>query len=156
MLGITRYFMLTRTFGYYLMFRVFPDMTVNFRYNTTTVLGSVVALKNTLNKWKRITSIIGSLPRKKEMISYMPRYTQEYPEISKSKYPIDYFNTLTRLQPDLLPAIFSNTRPDPTLKHPTCWALKIVNKQTKDFFHRRISEEGKSKTTAVGNQNVSV
>ena len=61
-------------------------------------------------------------------------YAQIYPGISKSKYPIVYFNTPTLLQPDLLTGIFSNTLPDPTLKHPTRWALKIVNKQTKDFF----------------------
>ena len=54
--------------------------------------------------------------------------TQEYPEIPESKkdtrkYPTVYFNTPTRPEPDPLPGIFSNTRPDPILKNPTRWAL---------------------------------
>ena len=63
-------------------------------------------------------------PKKRENI----RYTQKYPEIPDSKkdtrkYPIIYFNTPTRPEPDPLPGIFSNTRPDPILKNPTRWAL---------------------------------
>ena len=58
----------------------------------------------------------------------IPGNTQEYPEIPESKkdtrkYPIIYFNTPTRPEPDPLPGIFSNTRPDPILKNPTRWAL---------------------------------
>ena len=50
--------------------------------------------------------------------------TQEYPEIPESKkdtrkYPTVYFNTPTRPEPDPLPGIFSNTRPDPIFKNPT-------------------------------------
>ena len=49
----------------------------------------------------------------------IPGNTQEYPEIPESKkdtrkYPTVYFNTPTRPEPDPLPGIFSNTRPDPT------------------------------------------
>ena len=63
------------------------------------------------------TLMFGSLPQKKEMISNIPGNTQEYPEIPESKkdtrkYPIVYFNTPTRPEPDPLPGIFSNTRPD--------------------------------------------
>ena len=41
----------------------------------------------------------------------------EYPELPESKkdtqkYPIVFFNTPTRPEPDPLPGIFSNTRPD--------------------------------------------
>ena len=51
-----------------------------------------------------------------------PRYTRKYPtypEIPENKrdtrkYPIVYFNTPTRPEPDPLPGILSNTRPDPT------------------------------------------
>ena len=43
----------------------------------------------------------------------------KYPELPESKkdtrkYPIVFFNTPTRPEPDPLPGIFSNTRPDPT------------------------------------------
>ena len=73
-------------------------------------------------------------PKKRENIRYTQKYpeipgnTQEYPEIPDSKkdtrkYPIIYFNTPTRPEPDPLPGIFSNTRPDPILKNPTRWAL---------------------------------
>ena len=53
-----------------------------------------------------------------------------YPEIPESKkdtrkYPIVYFDTPTRPEPGPLPGILSNTRPDPILKNPTCWALTI-------------------------------
>ena len=71
---------------------------------------------------------------KKEDIQYTQKYleipenTHEYPELPESKkdtrkYPIVYFNTPTRPEPDPLPGIFSNTRPDPILKNPTRWAL---------------------------------
>ena len=78
-----------------------------------------------------------------------PRNTRKYPtypeipEIPKSKkdtqkYPIVYFDTPTRPEPDLLPSILSNTRPDPKLKNPTGWALppslppkKEENKKTR-------------------------
>merc|ERR1712130_718762 len=51
---------------------------------------------------------------------YIPVYTHKYPtypEIPESKkdtrkYPIVYFDTPTRPEPDLLPGILSNTRPD--------------------------------------------
>ena len=63
-----------------------------------------------------------------------PRNTRKYPtypEIPESKkdtrkYPIVYFDTPTRPEPDLLPGILSNTRPDPILKNPTRWALAGV------------------------------
>ena len=53
-----------------------------------------------------------------------PKYP-EIPEIKKGtqKYPIIYFNTPTWPEPDPLPGILSNTRPDPILKNPTRWAL---------------------------------
>ena len=52
----------------------------------------------------------------------------KYPEIPESKkdtrkYPIVFFDTPTRPEPDPLPGILSNTRPDPILKNPTRWAL---------------------------------
>ena len=61
-----------------------------------------------------------------------PRNTQKYltyPEIPESKkdtrkYPIVFFDTPTRPEPDPLPGVFSNTRPDPILKNPTRWALE--------------------------------
>ena len=51
-----------------------------------------------------------------------PRYTRKYPtypEIPENKrdtrkYPIVYFDTLTRPEPDPIPGILFNTRPDPT------------------------------------------
>ena len=60
-----------------------------------------------------------------------PRYTRKYPtypEIPESKkdtrkYPILFFDTPTRPEPDPLPGILSNTRPDPILKNSTRWAL---------------------------------
>ena len=60
--------------------------------------------------------MFGSLPQKKRDDT---QYTQKYPEIPESKkdtrkYPIIYFNTPTRPEPDPLPGIFSDTRPDPT------------------------------------------
>ena len=59
------------------------------------------------------------------------RHTWKYPknpEIPESKkdtwqYPIVYFDTPTRPEPDPLPSILSNTRPDPIMKNPTRWAL---------------------------------
>ena len=53
-----------------------------------------------------------------------PKYP-EIPERKKDtrKYPIVFFNTPTRPEPDPLPSILSNTRPDPILKIPTRWAL---------------------------------
>ena len=74
---------------------------------------------------------------KKEDIQYTQKYleipenTPEYPELPESKkdtrkYPIVYFNTPTRPEPDPLPGIFSNTRPDPILKNPTRWALLMI------------------------------
>ena len=62
-----------------------------------------------------------------------PRNTQKYPtypEIPERKkdtrkYPIVIFDTPTRPEPDPLPGIFSDTRPDPILKNPTrCGLLK--------------------------------
>ena len=63
-----------------------------------------------------------------------PRNTQKYltypkyPEIRESKkdtrkYPIVYFHTPIQPEPDPLPGILSNTRPDPMLKNPNRWAL---------------------------------
>ena len=53
-----------------------------------------------------------------------------YPEIPGNKkdtriYLIVYFDTPTRPEPDPLPGILSNTRPDPILKNPTRWALFV-------------------------------
>ena len=64
-----------------------------------------------------------------------PRNTRKYPtypEIPESKkdtrkYPIVNFDTPTRPEPDPLPGIFSDTRPDPILKNPTRWALLILD-----------------------------
>ena len=63
-----------------------------------------------------------------------PRNTRKYPtyreipEIPERKkdtrkYPITIFDTPTRPEPNPLPGILSNTRPDPMLKNPTRWAL---------------------------------
>ena len=56
------------------------------------------------------------------------RHTQKYPKYPERKkdtrkYPIVFFDTPTRPEPDPLPGILSNTRPDPILKNPTRWAL---------------------------------
>ena len=64
-----------------------------------------------------------------------PRNTRKYPaypEIPENKkdtwkYPIVYFDSPTRPEPDPLPGISSNTRPDPILKIPTRWALLPKN-----------------------------
>ena len=55
--------------------------------------------------------------RKYPIYPELPGNTQEYPELPDNKkdtrkYPIIYFNTPTRPEPDPLPGIFSNTRPD--------------------------------------------
>ena len=64
--------------------------------------------------------------------------SQPEKEAKKLKEQVEVIQVQSSAQqvpvPDLLTGIFSNTLPDPTLKHPTRWALKIVNKQTKDFF----------------------
>ena len=57
-----------------------------------------------------------------------PRNTRKYPKIPERKkdtrkYLIVFFNTPTRPEPDPLPGILSNTRPDPILKNPTRWVL---------------------------------
>ena len=72
-------------------------------------------LEKNLNVWLTTS-------KKRDDIQFSPEIpgnTQEYPEIPESKkdtrkYPIVYFNTPTRPEPDPLPGIFSNTRPDPT------------------------------------------
>ena len=56
--------------------------------------------------------------------------TQEYPEIPESKkdtrkYPTVYFNTPTRPEPDPLPGIFSNTRPDIEKPYPLGTAVSV-------------------------------
>ena len=66
-----------------------------------------------------------------------PRYTQKYPKYPEipeiperkkdtRKYPIVFFDTATRPEPDPLPGILSNTRPDPILKNPTRRALAVT------------------------------
>ena len=63
-----------------------------------------------------------------------PGNTRRYPKylvIPESKkdtrkYPIIFFDTPTRPEPDPLPGILSNTRPDPILKNPTRWALTVI------------------------------
>ena len=62
------------------------------------------------------------------------RHTWKYPKYPKipestkdtRKYPIVNFNTPSRPEPDPLPGILSNTRPDPILKNPARWALILV------------------------------
>ena len=55
-----------------------------------------------------------------------PKYP-EIPERKKDtrKYPIVFLDTPTRPEPDPLPGILSNTRPDPIWKNPTRWALAV-------------------------------
>ena len=61
-----------------------------------------------------------------------PRNTQKYPtypEIpentrKKEKYPIIFFDTLTRPEPDPLPGILFNTRPDTEKPYPLGTAQK--------------------------------
>ena len=81
-----------------------------------------------------------------------PRNTRKYPtypEIPEipgntwkkkntRKYPIVFFDTPTRPEPDPLPGILSNTRPDPILKNPTRWALEETHFwfQGKNYFDR--------------------
>ena len=77
-----------------------------------------------------------------------PRNTQKYPtypEIPERKkdtrkYLIVFFDTPTRPEPDPLPSILSDTRPDPILKNPTHWALStsdllLQNDRHLDAFH---------------------
>ena len=83
-------------------------------------------LEKNLNVWLTTSKKRDDIQFSREI----PRNTQEYPEIPESKkdtrkYPIVYFNTPTRPEPDPLPGIFSNTRPDPILKNPTRWALAL-------------------------------
>ena len=67
-------------------------------------------------------------PKKKQKY---PTYL-EIPERKKDtrKYPIVFFDTPTRPEPDSLPGILSNTRPDPMLKNPTRWALSLISKSS--------------------------
>ena len=63
----------------------------------------------------------------------------KYPEIPESKkdtrkYLIVYFDTPTRPEPDPLPGIFSDTRPDPILKNPTRWALGTTSVKKQLFL----------------------
>ena len=63
-----------------------------------------------------------------------PRNTRKYPVYPKipeskkytRKYPIVFFDAPTQPEPDPLPGILSNTRPDPILKNPTRWALSVI------------------------------
>ena len=68
-----------------------------------------------------------------------PRNTRKYPTYpgipetpgntrrkkDARNYPIIFFDTPTRPEPDPLPGILSNTRPNPILKNPTRWALSV-------------------------------
>ena len=64
-----------------------------------------------------------------------PRNTRTYPTYPKIpeskkdtwKYLIIFFDTPTRPEPDPLPGILSNTRPDPILKNPTRWVLQVCS-----------------------------
>ena len=88
-------------------------------------------LEKNLNVWlttSKKRDDISDIPRNTQKYPGIPGNTQEYPEIPESKkdtrkYPIVYFDTPTRPEPDSLPGILSNTRPDPILKNPTRWAL---------------------------------
>ena len=56
------------------------------------------------------------------------RHTRKYPEIPESKkhtrkYTIVFFDTPTRPEPDPLPSILSNTRPDTEKPYPLGTAL---------------------------------
>ena len=90
-------------------------------------------LEKNLNVWLTTS-------KKRDDIQFSPEIpgnTQEYPEIPESKkdtrkYPLVYFNTPTRPEPDPLPGIFSNTRPDPILKNPTRWALPDGHKRRRN------------------------
>ena len=74
-----------------------------------------------------------------------PRNTRKYPtypEIPGNKkdtriYLIVYFDTPTRPEPDPLPGILSNTRPDPILKNPTRWALSTASVSTQHQYQMR-------------------
>ena len=74
-----------------------------------------------------------------------PRNTRKYPiypeipEIPERKkdtrkYPIVFFDSLTRPEPNPLPGILFNTRPDPILKNPTRWALFTFGKVSQTVF----------------------
>ena len=67
-------------------------------------------------------------PRNTRKYPTYPRYPG-IPESKKGtqKYPIVFFDTPTRPEPDPLPGILSNTRPDPILKNPTRWALLVTS-----------------------------
>ena len=84
-------------------------------------------LEKNLNVW--LTS-----SKKRDDIQFSP----EIPESKKDtrKYPIIYFNTPTRPEPDPLPGIFSDTRPDPMLKNPTRWALSVAQVFSQINFSR--------------------
>ena len=84
-------------------------------------------------------------PRNTENTRHTRKYPK-YPEIPESKkdtrkYPIVFFDTPTRPEPDPLPGILSNTRPDPILKNPTRWVLnteyqKFANMQNSTWRER--------------------
>ena len=71
-----------------------------------------------------------------------PRNTRKYltyPEIPESKkdtrkYPFIFSDTTTRPEPNPLPGILSNTRPDSILKNPTRWALHMIKASTNRVF----------------------
>ena len=73
-------------------------------------------------------------PRNTRKYPTYPRYP-EIPESKKGtrKYPIVFFDTPTRPEPDPLPGILSNTRPDPILKKPyllgTAYLVKTKMKE---------------------------
>ena len=101
------------------MFRVFPDMTGFARQWSwfANHLWIIAMFEKNLN----VSLTTPKKKRKYPIYPEIPGNTQEYPEIPESKkdtrkYPIVFFNTPTRPEPDPLPGIFSNTRPDPILK----------------------------------------
>ena len=73
-------------------------------------------------------------PRNTRHTRKYPKYPEK-PESKKDtkKYPIVFFDTPTRPEPDPLPGILSNTRPDPILKKPyllgTAYLVKTKMKE---------------------------
>ena len=81
-----------------------------------------------------------------------PGNTRKYPKYpvipetknDTRKYPIIFFDTPTRPEPDPLPGILSNTRPDPILKNPTRWALPLMESPLSfsgNFFPKRAEND---------------
>ena len=98
-------------------------------------------------------------PETRENTRHIRKYPKylKYPEIPESKkdtrnYPIVFFDTSTRPEPDPLPGILSNTRPDPIMKNPTRWALVVITPHLSKQLQANSSSKHWEKTHSMQNQ----